>query len=109
MKIEKINGINVLSTGKRLDAIDGPKMKGIVKELAEESSPKLVVDMGQTLTLDSSGCGSLISAFKTLLNNNGEMKIARPNPQCLEILRLTRLYRIFEIHDTIEAAVQSFR
>jgi len=69
----------------------------------------LVVDMGQTLTLDSSGCGSLISAFKTLLNNNGEMKIARPNPKCLEILRLTRLHRIFEIHDTVEAAVHSFR
>ena len=108
MKIEKINGITVLLTGQRLDAIDSPKMKGIVKELAEESSPKLVVDMGQTLTLDSSGCGSLISAFKTLLNNNGEMKIARPNPKCLEILRLTRLHRVFAIYDSVERAVESF-
>ena len=108
MKVEKIDGITLLIPGERLDTIDGPKLKDIVKEISREGGVKLVIDMEKTLFLDSSGCGGLVSSLKTLSNNNGEMRIARPNPKCLEILKLTRLHRVFEIHDSLESAVQSF-
>ncbi len=108
MKVKKINGVTVLVIGERLDAVDGPKIKDVVKELAKESGLNLVIDMDKTLLLDSAGCGGLVSSLKTLSNNNGQMRIARPNPKCLEILRMTRLHRIFEIHDSLVSAVQSF-
>ena len=107
MKVKKIDGITVLVIGERLDAVDGPKLKDVVKELAKESGLNLVIDMEKTLVLDSTGCGGLVSSLKTLLNNDGQMRIAGPNPKCLEILRMTRLHRIFEIYDSLETAVQS--
>jgi anti-sigma B factor antagonist len=108
MKVEKIDGITLLMTGERLDAIDGPRLKDIVKEISREAGVKLVIDMEKTLFLDSSGCGGLVSSLKSLSDNNGEMRIARPNPKCLEILTLTRLHRVFDIYDSIESAIQSF-
>ena len=109
MKVERRDGITILITEERLDSLAGPHLKDVVKNICQEPGIKMVIDMEKTLFLDSSGCGGLVSSLKTLLNSNGEMRIARPNPKCLEILRLTRLHRIFEIHDSVEAAVQSFR
>jgi anti-sigma B factor antagonist len=76
--------------------------------LAQEPYLKLVIDMGKTLFLDSSGCGGLGSSVKTLLNNHGDIKIARPTPSVFEVFQLTRLHRVFEIYDSVESAVESF-
>lgn len=108
MKVEEIDGITIIVTDKRLDNIDGPKLKDVVKETCQEHGIKLVIDMQKASFLDSSGCGGLISALKTVLCNFGEIRIVRPSTECVEILRMTRLHRVFEIHDTLENAIQSF-
>jgi len=108
MKVEKRDGITILITEDRLDSLDGPKLRDVVKPLAQEPCLKIVIDMEKTLFLDSSGCGGLVTSLKTLVNNHGDMKIARPTPRVLEILQLTRLHRVFEIHDSVESAVESF-
>lgn len=64
--------------------------------------------MEKTLFLDSSGCGSLVASLKTLANDHGEMKIARPTPKVFEMLQLTWLQRLFEIHESVESAVLTF-
>jgi anti-sigma B factor antagonist len=109
MKVEQKDDVTILITDERLDSLAGPHLKDVVKDMSKKSGIKLVIDMEKTLFLDSSGCGGLVSSLKTLLNSNGEMRIARPNPKCLEILRLTRLHRIFEIHDSVESAMKSFQ
>jgi len=109
MKVEKRDGITILVTEERLDSLDGPKMRDVVRQLlAQEPCLKLVIDMEKTLFLDSSGCGGLVSSLKTLMNNHGDMKIARPTPKVFEIFQLTRLHRVFEIYDSVESAVESF-
>ncbi|MGO8881142.1 MAG: STAS domain-containing protein [Desulfomonilaceae bacterium] len=108
MKVEKRDGVTILITEERLDSLDGPKLKEAVKELAQEPSLKLVIDMERTLFLDSEGCAGLVSSLRTLANNHGDMKIARPTPRVYEIFQLTRLHRVFEIYDSVESTVKSF-
>ena len=109
MNVEKRDGITILITDERLDSLDGPKLRDVVKQLlAQESCLKIVIDMGETLFLDSSGCGGLVSSLRTLANNRGEMKIARPTPSVLEVFLVTQLHKVFEIHDSVESAVESF-
>ncbi|MGC8605505.1 MAG: STAS domain-containing protein [Desulfomonilaceae bacterium] len=108
MKVEKRGGITILVTEERLDSLDGPKLRDVVKQMVQESSFNIVIDMEKTLFLDSSGCGGLLSSLKTLTNNHGDMKIARPTSKVLEVFQLTRLHRVFEIHNTLESAVNSF-
>ena len=108
MKVEKIQGVAILSTDERLDAVFGPKLKDAVKELARESGLKLVLDMEKTNHIDSSGCGALVASLKALVKNHGDMKVARPTPQALTLFQLTRLHQVFEIYDTLEGALKSF-
>jgi anti-sigma B factor antagonist len=108
MNVECIDGVTIISPEAMLDSLDGPKLKDVIKGLAQEPGLKVVIDMGNTLFLDSSGCGGLVSSLKSLLDNNGRLIIARPTPKCQEILNLTRLHRLFEIHDSLESAIKSF-
>jgi anti-sigma B factor antagonist len=109
MKVEIKDGIIILVTEERLDNLDGPKLKDVIKQLAQEPCLKIVIDMERTVFLDSSGCGGLVSSLKTVMNNHGDIKIARPTSKVVEIFQLTRLHRIFEIHDSVESAIKSFR
>ena len=73
MNVERIDGVIIVSPEARLDSLDGPKLKDVIKGLAQEPGIKVVIDMGNTLFLDSSGCGGLVSSLKSLLDNNGHM------------------------------------
>ena len=108
MKVEKRDGITILTTDERLDILDGPKLKEAAEKLAQESGLRLVLDIAKTGFIDSTGLHTLLSLRKTMTMNQGDIKIARPTPQALKIFQLTRLDRVFEIHDSVESAVESF-
>ncbi|MFH0959577.1 MAG: STAS domain-containing protein [Pseudomonadota bacterium] len=108
MEIQELEGVTVISTDERLDAMVAPKLKEMVKKMSEKASTKLIIDLEKTKFIDSSGCGSLVAALRTLLKNRGDLKIARPSPQAKTLFQLTRLHRVFEIHDSLEEALKSF-
>ncbi|MFA6220984.1 MAG: STAS domain-containing protein [Desulfomonilaceae bacterium] len=108
MEIEKMDGVTVISTDERLDALAAPKLKEIVKNMSEEAKTKLVIDLAKTKFIDSSGCGALVASLRTLLKNHGDLKIARPSPQAQTLFQLTRLHRVFEIFDDLDTAIKSF-
>ncbi|MCX5862171.1 MAG: STAS domain-containing protein [Desulfomonile sp.] len=108
MNVQKKDGVTILTTDERLDALVAPKLKDAVKDLAQESGLKLVIDMKKTSHIDSSGCGALVASLKALVKNHGDMKVARPTPQALTLFQLTRLHQVFEIYDTLEGALKSF-
>lgn len=108
MEVEKIDGVTIVHADERLDASAAPKLKNLIKEVAQEHGIKLVVNLEKTRLIDSSGCGELVAALKTVLKNHGEMKIANPSSQVYALLQLTRLHRILDIHESLESAVKSF-
>lgn len=107
MKVETHCGVTVIITEERLDSLVGPKLRHVVDELTRSKGLHLVIDMGKTLFIDSSGLGGLLSSLKLVMKNEGDIRIARPTPQALTLLRLTRLHRVFEIHDTLESAINA--
>ncbi len=109
MTVQEIDGGIIIVTDERMDSLHGPKLRDTVKEFSQERGVKLVIDMGKTLFLDSTGCGELLSCLKAVISKDGEMKIARPTPRILEIFQLTRLDKVFMIYDSVDSALESFR
>ncbi len=108
MEIQERDGITIITTDERLDAVVAPQLKDAVNKLAERSETKLVIDLEKTRFIDSSGCGALVASLRALIKSNGDMKIANPSPQAKTLFQLTRLHRVFEIFDDLEGAVESF-
>ena len=71
---------------------------------AVAQAPKVVVDLGPTSFIDSSGLGALVSGLKTCRQAGGDLRIAAPGEQVRTVLRLTNLDRILRAHDSVEEA-----
>ena len=108
MKVKEIDGVTIISWEEMLDILHGQKRIDTIKELPPKGDLKLVIDMGETVFMDSKGCGELLSLLKMSIKQQVSTKIARPTPTILGVLQLSRLDKVFEIYDSVESAKKSF-
>ena len=50
----------------------------------------------------------LITLHKRVQEHNGTLKLSNINRQIFQVFKITRLNRVFDIHDTAEQALASF-
>jgi anti-anti-sigma factor len=79
-----------------------------VDQLVAEKKVNVVLNMHGVSVIDSAGVGDLVGCYSTLKRNSGTMKILNPSAFVKDILRITRLPTIIEVHETEEAALKSF-
>jgi anti-sigma B factor antagonist len=109
MEIKNIEGVAVIIAQERLDAVSGPELRNIVKKLGEKGAKRIILDMGKTLLLDSSGCGALVASLRSVAKLGGDLKILNPTSQPKNLLELMRLDSVFEVFEDLDRAVESFK
>jgi anti-sigma B factor antagonist len=108
VEFKKIDNVVVITVGELFDAVVAREFKNKVSELVKNSSVNFVVDMANCKLIDSSGCGALVASLRIVEKSKGDIKIARPSPQARDLFELTRLHRILDMFDDLDAAVRSF-
>ena len=98
------DGNFLVITEGRLDSENAEKLKTLLKEISVHHPRVVVVDLGGTDFIDSSGLSALVSGLKALRENEGALYLCRPRPQALTALRLTMLDRVFPIYASREEA-----
>jgi anti-sigma B factor antagonist len=58
--------------------------------------------------IDSSGVGELVSAFTSVRNQGGELKLLHLTKKVHDILQITKLYTVFDVRDDEAEAVAAF-
>ncbi|SFV27917.1 anti-sigma B factor antagonist [Devosia crocina] len=107
LSTETINDVLVVQvTERRLDASKAPAFKTEVAALTEGGVHRLVLDLRKVDFIDSSGLGVIVSCLKRL-GPSGNLAIAGANSAVRRLFTLTRMDRVFSIHDTPEAAVEN--
>ena len=79
-----------------------------VKELVGNGTKKIVLNLAEVNYIDSSGIGELVSAFTTVSNSGGNLKLLKLTKRVQDLLQITKLYTVFEVFDDEAAAVGSF-
>ena len=69
---------------------------------------KLVINFDNVKFLSSSVLGILIRISKKVFEAGGELRLCCINPKIFEIFKITRLNKVFYIHDTQAQAEESF-
>ncbi|MGE0827380.1 MAG: STAS domain-containing protein [Candidatus Binatia bacterium] len=98
----------VMLTGEQLDASTATEFKRDIAPVLEHYS-QVVFDLSQLGFVDSSGLGALLACLHQLHAKGGDLKlygISKPVRTLFEIVRMHRLFRIF---DTREDAIQAFQ
>ena len=76
--------------------------------MAERGSGRILLDMANVTYIDSSGIGELVSAFTTIANQGGQLKLLNLAKRVKDLLQITKLYTVFDVHDDEAGAIRSF-
>lgn len=80
-----------------------------IGRLVEASpSPKLLISFANVDHLSSAALGTLITVNNKVKARSGQLRLANIDPQIFEVFKITKLDRIFQIHETTEKAMASF-
>ena len=79
-----------------------------VRELASSGRKKLLLNLAEVSYIDSSGIGELVSGFTSVANQGGTLKLLNLTKRVKDLLQITKLYTVFEVHEDEAAAVRSF-
>jgi anti-sigma B factor antagonist len=77
--------------------------------VARESSPRLLISFAGVEHLSSAALGALITINNQIKERDGQLRLAEINDQIIEVFRITRLDRLFQIHPSADEALRSFR
>ncbi len=81
---------------------------GTIKELVEQGHVDIVLDLSKVRYINSTGLGILVSGLTTLKKNEGRMKICNLSTRIDRLFSVTSLTSVFETHESLDAALQSF-
>ena len=66
------------------------------------------ITLGEVSYIDSSGIGELVSGFTTVTNSGGQLKLLNLNKRVKDLLQITKLYTVFDVHEDEAGAIRSF-
>ena len=91
--------------------LDEANIQAIGEEIAtvieRANPPKLVISFSNVDHLSSAALGQLITINNKVRDQAGQLRLCNIDPQIYEVFAITKLNKIFEIHDTTEDAVSS--
>lgn len=97
-------GVGVIRPQGRLNMVSAKELRLTVSELVAGGTHRVVVDLGDTTFIDSSGLGALVAGLKSARQAGGDLRIARPTQQVVTVLGLTNMDKVLRPRDSVEGA-----
>jgi anti-sigma B factor antagonist len=69
---------------------------------------RVVLDLGGVTSIDSAGIGELVFLYNQAQDRHADLKVASPNALVQELLDLTNVNSLLEIHPNLEDAMAAF-
>lgn len=111
LKIEekKMDGVDVLKLTGRISLGDeSSSLRTRLKDITGLGAKQIVLDLSEVGYIDSAGLGTLVAGFTSARNQGANLKLANLTRKLREQLQITKLVTVFEVFDSVEAAVKSF-
>jgi len=103
-----IQGVTIVDChGRILFGDETALLREAVKTLLPESR-MIVLNLKDVTYVDSGGLGTLVGVFTSAHKLGCEVKLACLTPRVGQLLQMTKLLTVFDVHENEEAAVRSF-
>ena len=105
----EIGDVIVIDLDGRITLGDGSALlRDLIRENLTKGHTKLLLNLAAISYLDSTGLGELVSGYRLVKSNGGELKLLKLNKKVSDLLQVTKLYAVFDIHNDESQAVASF-
>jgi anti-sigma B factor antagonist len=83
-------------------------LRDSVRDLLSKGQKRILLNLADVNYIDSSGIGELVSAYTTVRNQGGELKLLNLTRKVHDLLQITKLYTVFDIKDDEASAIASY-
>jgi anti-sigma B factor antagonist len=102
-------GVTVLDLEGRITLGEGSALlRELIRGQLSGGHTKILINLAGINYIDSSGLGELVSGYRAVKGRGGEMKLMNLNKKVSDLLQITKLYTVFDIHNNEAEAVASF-
>ena len=105
----QVGDVTVVDVAGRITLGEGSStLRDAIRELVGKDQKKILLNLGEVSYIDSSGIGELVSGFTTVTNSGGALKLLNLNKRVKDLLQITKLYTVFDVHEDEAGAIRSF-
>jgi anti-sigma B factor antagonist len=109
--VEKVvDGVMLVDVRGRITL--GPETEALrskLKGLLNAGHHHIILNLGEVTYLDSVGLSTLVAGYTSARNAGGNLKLLHLPRGVHQLLQITRLSTVFEIHEDLATAVASFQ
>jgi anti-sigma B factor antagonist len=107
--VRQSGDVAIVDLAGRITLGDGSGMiRNTIKELLAGGRKNVLLNLKDVTYIDSAGLGELVSAFASVNNAGGNIKLLHVQGKVRDLLQITKLYTVFPAFDDEMAAVRSF-
>jgi anti-sigma B factor antagonist len=111
LRIEEQDGVTCVQFVDR-NILDEANIQQIGEEIGRiidaAHQPKVLISFDNVDHLSSAALGALITINNKIRGKDGQLRLANIDQQIYEVFVITKLNKLFQIHDTTEQAIASF-
>lgn len=105
----QVGDVTILDvSGKITIGVGDVQVRDAVHMALGSGARNLVLNLKNVTTIDSAGVGELVSAYTTVTNRGGKLKLVNLPSKVNDILQITQLITVFEVYDSEPEALESF-
>jgi anti-anti-sigma factor len=105
----QVGDVTILDvSGKITIGVGDVQVRDAVHMALGSGARNLVLNLKSVTTIDSAGVGELVSAYTTVTNRGGKLKLVNLPSKVNDILQITQLITVFEVYDSEQEALESF-
>jgi anti-sigma B factor antagonist len=82
-------------------------VRNTVREVLKNGGRKIILNLGDVNYIDSSGIGELVSTYTSVTNQGGKLLLLNLTKKIHELLAITKLLTVFQVHDDEQKAMAS--
>jgi anti-sigma B factor antagonist len=105
-----VGKVTVIDFGGSITLGEGSALlREMLRDLIAKGHRRIILNLGDVNYIDSSGIGELVGAFISMRNQQGELKLLNLTKKVQDLIQITKLYTVFDVHSDEASAVRSFR
>ena len=106
LNTRQVGDVSVVDVAGRITLGEGSSaLRDLLREMVGKGQKKILLNLGEVSYIDSSGIGELVSGFTTVTNSGGELKLLNLNKRVKDLLQITKLYTVFDVHEDEAGAI----
>ena len=107
--IRQVNTVTVVDLSGRITLGEGcTQLRELIRDLLSKGHKRLLLNLADVTYIDSSGIGELVSGFTAVSNQGGQLKLLNLTKKVHDLLQITKLLTVFDVHEDEAKAVASF-